>query len=146
MELYVMHRWRSGADDSCPQGSLSQQLEHKLEVTPSLVSVGDDRQGSLGTASSKYDRFDNSTRINVTVNERRLTFLKTLISIAFGVVCNGQIEVVGTDFMFPQGSLSLLEPWSWRFCFSGSYFNFGIKRGLLLRIIGNSKFNVWWTR
>ncbi len=39
-----------------------------LTATSTLASGGDDRRGSLGTASTKYDGLNSSTQIDVTVN------------------------------------------------------------------------------
>jgi hypothetical protein len=52
----------------------------KLTATSTLASGGDNRRGSLGTASSKYDGLDSSTQIDVTVNGGRLKFFMRLTS------------------------------------------------------------------
>ncbi len=51
-----------------------------VSATSTLASGGDDRRGSLGTASSKYDGLDSSTQIDVTVNGGRLEYVMRLIS------------------------------------------------------------------
>jgi hypothetical protein len=50
-----------------------------LSATSTLASGGDDRRGSLGTASSKYNGLDSFAHFDLTVYGGRLRFVMTLI-------------------------------------------------------------------
>jgi hypothetical protein len=68
--------WTSVCAGSCQ----TEAYPNSLTATSTLASGADDRRGSLGTATSKYDGLDSSTQIDVTVNGRNLKFVMRLIS------------------------------------------------------------------